>query len=69
MPMLGDSSEEGELGVEELEGEAVVGCGAVGGYSGTVCLCGVAFVAVPAILWIIGGDGAHILVAVSLGED
>ena len=69
MPMLGDSSDEGALGVAALDGEAVGGCGAAGGASGTVCLCGVAFVAVPAILWIIGGDGAHLLVAVSLGED
>ena len=70
-PIIGDDewSEEGELGVEELEGETVVGCGAVGGDSCTVCLCGVAFVAVPAILRIFGGDCAHILIAVCLCED
>ena len=37
-PIRGDDewSKEGELGVEELEGETVVGCGAVGGDSCTL---------------------------------
>ena len=62
--------EEGELGGwKEAEGEAVVGCGAVGGYGRAVVGCGVAFVDGPVVGGILVVEAAHDVVAVGLGED
>lgn len=54
---------------EEVEGHAVMGCGAVLLDGGPVGLGGVAFVLLPAVLGIVAGKGEHVVVTIGLGED
>ncbi len=61
--------EEGELGIEEAEGEAVVRGGSEAVDGGAVGFCGVAFVYVPTVVGILGVDFDHVVVAVGFGKD
>ena len=56
-------------GREELEGHAVVGCGAILADGFAVGWGGIAFVAVPVVLGIVLMDAEHIVVTVGLGKD
>lgn len=62
--------EQGELlGVEEAEGHAVVGRGAVFGYCCAMGAGGIALVNIPSVLRILLMQVSHVLVTVRLGKN
>ena len=61
--------EEGWLGVDEAEGESVVGCDAIVSDGLTVCFGGITFVYPPSVLRVLSINTHHIFVTVCLRED